>query len=283
MKPFLGINLTEDKNNTQMTGREFLVQTPSAALTQALDRSIEKADGVSKKAKLPLPLRILEYGCGIIAALIAMGIMRADATITQAYANAPALFWVCGACAVIWFVLWVIGKIKNRQVMGTEESAHVVSNLEGVQNAIFTELKVPEQAREVDLLMFYYKVKDGKMKIVEKGIQLAPYINPIYRVYADPENLYIANLEGKYAFPQASIRGIHTIKHHIRIAEWNKDIPMNKGIYKPYKLTVDRYDCVHCSCYHIMEVERNGEIFTVYIPCYELPVFEALTGKKAQP
>ena len=84
MKPFFGIDLTYDKKNEAVNGKEFLVQTPSTALSQALDHSIEKASTETGKAKLPLPLTILQYGCGLVAMIIFVGILRADVTITQA-------------------------------------------------------------------------------------------------------------------------------------------------------------------------------------------------------
>lgn len=282
MKPFLGIDLTFDKKNEIVNGKEFLVQTPSAALHHTLDSSMEKASVETKKAELPLPVRILQYCCSLITMIIVIGILRADVSITQAYQNVPWLFWLGGGCTLVWLVLQLTGKAKANKVLATEDCTQSISHLESVYNAVFAELKVPEQAREVDLLQFYYKVKGDTVKPVTKGMMTTPYMNPIFRVYADPENLYISNLEGKYAIPQASILGIRTIKKHIRITEWNKDVPVNKGIYKQYKLGIDQYDCVHCQCYHIMEVKHGDEIFGFYIPSYELPVFEALTGKKAQ-
>ena len=42
MKPFLGIDVTTDKNNELFNGEEFLIQTPSAALASALDSSSER-------------------------------------------------------------------------------------------------------------------------------------------------------------------------------------------------------------------------------------------------
>ena len=282
MKPFFGIDLTYDKKNEAVNGKEFLVQTPSTALSQALDHSIEEASTETGKAKLPLPLTILQYGCGLAAMIIFVGILRADVTITQAYENAAWIFWLLGGCALVWLVLTLAEKAKASKVLATEECSQSISHLEGVYDAIFAELKIPEQAREVDLLQFYYKAKGDTVKPVTKGMMTTAYMNPIFRVYADPENLYISNLEGKYAIPQASILGIRTVKKHIRITEWNKDVPVNKGMYKQYKLGIDQYGCVHCQCYHIMEVQHNDAVYGFYIPSYELPVFEALTGKKAQ-
>ncbi len=287
MKPFLGIDLTTDKKNQQCNGAEFIVAQPSAAMRQAFNRSSKRAEETLEKSKLPRTLRIGQRICGAVGVLIFVGILRglgdADGvSFGQAYKNAAWLFWLGGGCLLVWGLLTLLSHQKAKTVLGTEESTHVLTNLEGVCDAIYSELSVPPFAKEVDILSFYYKVKGGNIKVCEKGLQMAPYRNPRFRIFADSENLYIANLEGKYAFPLSSIV-IRTVKKHIRITGWNKDESFNEGIYKQYKLTRDQYGCIHCRSYYILESNRNGETWGIYIPCYELPVFEAITGLKAQP
>ena len=162
-------------------------------------------------------------------------------------------------------------------VLSADENAQVFSHWENTTDAVFAELSVPTDAKEVDVLSFFYKMNDGNIKVCEKGMQVTQYFNPIFKIFSDSEYLYLANLEGKYAFPLSSVMGIRTVKKHIRIAGWNKDIPYNKGIYKQYKLTIDNYGCIHCKSYHILELNHNGEIWGIYFPSYELPVIEEIT------
>ena len=139
-------------------------------------------------------------------------------------------------------------------------------------------MKVPETSKEVDILIFFYKIKNGEIKVCEKGMQYAKYLNPIFNVFCDQENLYLANLEGKYAFPLSSIKRVRTVKKKIVIASWNKDVSFKDDIYKPYKLTDDNYGAIHCKQYHIIEIEKDGEIFGIYFPSYELPAFKEVLG-----
>lgn len=283
MKPFLGIDLTADKHNEQANGREFLAAAPSPALAQSLERSSDRALETLEAAKLPMALRVIQWICGGAALLIGVSIIRALAkvSIQQAYQNAAVLFWIVGICLPVWLVLNLLGKRKANTVLGQDDSAAVLSNLEGIRRSIYQELNVPADAPETDLLSFYYKEKNGDIRPTEKGMQMATYLNPVFRIYADEKYLYIANLEGKYAFPLSDIVGIRTIRKHIRICGWNKDAPYNKGIYKSCKLTKDNYGCIHCKQYHILEVRRDGEVWGIWIPDYELPVFEGLTRHRA--
>lgn len=284
MKPFLGIDLTLDKKNEQPNGEAFLVASPSAAMAQSFENSMDKAEQTVESAKLPLVLRIIQTICFCVGMIFALGLVRAlgEVTIVEAYRNAPWVVWITGVCLSIWGILKIISKIKEKSVMGTEESTRAISHLEGVSNAVYAELAVPDTAKAVDILFFYYKNRDGQIKVLEKGLQITQYFNPEFRIFKDEENLYLANLEGKYAFPLSALKTIHTVKKHIRILSWNKDEQLNKGIYKQYKLTTDNYGCVHAKCYHILEVDHSGESFGIYFPCYELPIFAELTGLTPQ-
>lgn len=287
MKPFLGIDLTNDKHNTQPNGAEFLIRQPSPVLAQALESSNDQADQTLQSAKLPLIVRIFQGICGLAAAMMAVGLLRAmtgtDAvTIGQAYDNAPWVFWVGFGGLLIWGVLQLIASRKEKAVLNSDENEQMFEDLAELQNRVLDDLGVPQNAPEVDLLSFYYKEKGDGFKVCEKGLQLASYLNPVFHLFRDEENLYVGNLEGKYAFPRASLRGIRTVKKTIRIAGWNKDADLDSGMYAPYKLYADKYGCVICKRYHILEVERNGAVWGIYFPDYELPFFEAATGMKAE-
>lgn len=285
MKPFLGIDLTTDKKNDRPNGTEFLVAQPSAAVRQAYDKSLQQAQDTRKQSKLPLPLRIVQSICCCLGLAFLVGIMKGMGTVTiqEAYANAPWIFWITGGVLLIWAVLAIAGALKSKSVLETEENVQTLGHLEQMSNVILAELGVPANATTVDILTFFYKMKNGKPKVTEKGMQLAPYLNPVYEVFADEENLYLANLEGKYAFPLSSLVAIHTVKKQTIITGWNKPVDFNKGIYKQYKLTNNQYGSIFCKCHHILEVNHNGQSYGIYIPCYELPVFEKLTGLTAQP
>lgn len=282
MKPFLGIDLTADKKNEQINGSEFLVQKTSAPLADSLETSTEKAEATIERSKLPLPIRIIGGICGIAALLVAAGIVKAGVSLTEGYQNAPWFYWAAGICAVVWLSLWLWGRKKSKTVLETEESNQTLSNLEGTADAVYTELGVPADAKDVDVLFFFYKIKNGQIKVHEKAMQLSQYFNPEFKIFSDADHLYLANLEGKYAIPRTSMTGIRTVKKHIRILQWNKEENLSKGNYKQYKLTEDQYGCVHCQCYHILEFNAHDETYGIYIPCYELPVFEELTGLNAQ-
>lgn len=278
MRPFLGIDISTDKKNTQVNGHEFLVQTPSPLLSNQLDNSFIQANDTIKKSTLPLPFRITQYVCGFIALFLIGGILSADVSLAQGYQNAPWLFMVAGIALILWLSLFLTGRAKAKTVLKTDESTKTFSDLNKASDLIYAELNVPANAQTVDVLSFFYIEKNGAIKVQEKALQFAQYFNPEFKAFSDANNLYLVNLDGKYAFPISSITAIHTVKKRIRIMQWNKDERLNRGYYKQFKLTSDNYGCVHCKYYHILEINHHGESFGIYIPPYELPVFETLTG-----
>lgn len=74
---------------------------------------------------------------------------------------------------------------------------------------------------------------------------------------------------------------IITVKKRAVMMSWNKDEAYNKGVYKQYKLVEDNLGRVSGKNYHILELNSGGERWGIYFPRYELPVFEEITGLKA--
>lgn len=286
MKPFLGIDLTTNKKNKEINGKEFLITKTSDSMSQSFDSSYEKAEETIQQSELPLCLRIGQWVFGIIGVSILLGILKGlgeedGFTLTEMYKNVSWLFWLCGICILIWGILTFLSSRKEKSVLDSDEANRAFSNIDNVCEGIFSELSVPTEAKDVDILSFFYKMKNDDIKVCEKGIQIAPYLTLTFKIFVDSENLYIADLEGKYAFPLSSLISIKTVKKHIHTDGWNKDEAFDEGIYKQYKITEDNAGCIHCKGYHILEISNDDEKWGIYFPNYELPIFEELTGLKA--
>ena len=283
MIPFYGIDLTTNRKNQQPSGQVFLAKRTSSALTQSLTASADKAEEKLCRAKLPLLLRMAQYLCGIVALVFALGILRANVTFAEGYQNAAWIYWTAGLCLILWLVLTAWSMLRSRSVLGAEESRQAFSGLEQLSDAIFEDLKVPADAKAVDILSFFYKTDKDGIRVCEKPLQMAPYINLECKLFADQDAVYLVNLEGRYTFPRAALTQITSVDRHIRLHGWNKEEAYNKGIYKPYQLTTDGYHTIHCTGYHILHIEHNGSVWGIYFPSYELPAFEEVTGLRALP
>lgn len=288
MKPFAGIDLTENKKNETPNGDEFLTAKPPEALSQAIDTSGGEAlDMLLVKTKLPLGLRIIKWVCAFlalftVAAVTAYGTADENTTLPEglrlAYADMPWLFYLGAAFIIVWAVISIAAHRKEKSVSESDESKNLMDRVNTLAENILGELGVPADAANVDVLSFTYKIKKGEAVPCERALDTTPFTAFTYKAFRDGENLHLADADGKYSFPLSSIRTIRKINKRISMLGWCKDEDPDKGEYKKYKMTVDQYGNVWFKPYYVLELERAGEIWGIYFPCYELDVFEKLTG-----
>lgn len=286
MKPFWGIDLTENGNNEDFNGEELLVDNPSDTLKQMHEASVVQATATVQKAKLPLAVRIIEWVCCGAAVVLLGSILRLLKSEGMAfdvvYRNTPWLFWVAGICLIAWLVLRIMEKQKAKTSLQSDESIQKLSHLEASTQSVYAQMNIPADAFDVDILCFYYKTDENGIKVWEKPMQLFSHFNCALKIFKDEEYLYIGSMEGKYGIALSSLNRIRTIAKKVRFSDWYKEVPFNAGIYKPYKMTKDQFGCIHSKPHYVLEFDHDGQLWGVYFPCYELPLFEELTGLKAE-
>lgn len=287
MKPVFGIDITTTKKNKFFDGKEFVVATVSEERANSLKQAKADIKTLKAKANVSLPIMIFHWICAAVA-LIAIT-MFFDTTdhvgFKNAYYEKPLLFWLGVISIIVWFVLNIIYTNRFDKISKSEEGKQLISRIDLFEDSCYSDLFVPSNAINVDIISFTYKVKNSKpiAKMNDSNLKfLTPYRNLNTKIFVKNEHLYIADTENKYAFSLSEMSRIQTIKKSIPLPEWNKEIPYNKGIYKPYKMDYYGGENLLVKPYHVLELEHNGETWGIYFPCYELPVFEELTGLKAE-
>lgn len=284
MKPIFGIDVTTNRKNKIWNGSEFIISEIS-------EEKIENYNDISndfletlEKAKLPIWLSILKTICGLGSFIIWGGILNGslEIGIENAYQNAPWIFWLGGVLVLGYILLSTKAKKLRKMVFEKECIADKNSDLDKIVKEMLDDLGVPEEAREVDVLGFGYKIKNEKIVACELEFSLSKYRNYHYKLFLKDDKLCLADIECVYGFNLSEIKGIKTINKKINIYPWNKEEGPREGIYKKYKMTVNNYGYVFVKPYYILEIEHNGEEYGLYFPCYELEYFEKLTGMKAE-
>lgn len=280
MKPFYGIDRTTVKNSTHREGECFIAATVSESLRRSLTQAAEQSEKEENRAKLPAPLRFLQGTCGCIAALLFISILRSlgDITIDRAYANAPVLFWAMGICGIAWAVLAAWGAAVRRKVTAEEDYAVTDHRLGRAMEAVYAELLVPRDAKDVDVIAITHRWKDGELKVHTKGMEMSPYTNVPFKVFVREGKLCLADLENRYEIDLRSLKCLRSVKKPVTPTGWNKDEAPNQGFYKPYKLTVDNYNRIHMKRHGLLELEHDGVAWAIWLPPYELNYISALTG-----
>lgn len=287
MKPVFATNVTENKKNDVSNAEAFVCQRISQMNKESLDRVSEENNKVIKKASLPLPLRIMQIASmivGFICFRVTMNLTRDGMSSGELLREAPVLFVVLAACVVVFGVVTFWGNAKSKKIRNSEESEIAASRADVVCRNIYAELGVTEQTPEVDIFDFKYKEKKNDISFVAfNKMSAANFMNFPYKFYVNEGNLYLADLEVKYCIPLNKVKGIKTVKKQATIPMfmWNKEIAFNEGYYKQFKIRSNDGN-IFIKPYHILCFEHNGEDWGLYFPCYELPLFEQITGFKAE-
>lgn len=284
MKPIFGTDVTRNKRNENMNGTEFITRMVSKHTAAQYDAKQEDLEQTVEKSKLPLWLRIVKYLMGGYAGIVIIGTLKAlsNVSLEQALKNAPGLIVSGVVCGVLWGVLHVISKYKAARVLKADNADGQIEEINRDVEEIYRELDVPGNALSVDVLVFRYKEKGDKIVPHTVGLQTTAYMNFEVKMFASDEAIHMADLESVYTFAKSELKAITTVNKRISVPSWNKDCDPRKGEFKPYKMTVSNTGDVFFKPYHILEIERNGQTFGLYFPCYELAAVEALTGLRAE-
>ncbi len=277
MKPFLGIDLTKDKKNTQYNGKEFLVLESSPTMCEQFDTlslHVSKADKKYSNIFFNVVRYVLVFS--ILNAIVRLNITADEINLIKSYQNAPWAFWLIGICFIIFLAVKIFKYKKTKNMPENAESQYIISNLKELSDKLYSQLGVPTEAQMADILVFNYKIKNNVPIAVTKGLELTPYTNLDYKIFTDDNNLYLADVYGKYCFPLSSLRSIHKINKRISIPGWNKEEKMTSEKYRQYKLKANNYGIISIDVYYILEFEHNGEIYGIYFPNYELFTFKKL-------
>ena len=280
MKPIFCIDVTLDKNNEIVNGSEFITRTASKQKIEEYENKQEDLEQTVEKSKLPLLLRIIKYLCGLFFLTVLAASVKAG--FETALKNAPILVMSEALCGILWIILHFVSKGKEKKVLKEENAEQQSKEIYEDFKNIHNELNVPDDAAGVDILHFRYKMKNGKIRPYVSGLQTTAYMNVSVKMYETNDELHIADLESVYSFAKSELKVITTVNKRISVPTWNKDEDPRKGSFKCYKMTVSDMGDVFFKPYYILEIEHESQNFCIYFPCYELEIFEHLTGLKAE-
>ncbi len=279
MKNIFGINITEDKHNESVDGQIFHSNSSEPILKEAFQKCNDIKEDLTKKTSLPAWMVVIEYlslavGCFVLCAIISV-----DVSLREVYSNAPALFYIAVVALLLSFVLYLADKNKKK----FQKSAEYISGEHYIQSTVeyvIDVLHIPEDAEIVEVLMFYYKIRNGKMRVVEKTDLVErgfiSYHNcPLY-AYVRQGNLHLANLYDEWSIPLYCFTGIKRINKKISVPRWKKEIPYNKGEYKKYKMIENGLGYIFFKPYYAICITWHGENYELWIPPYELEKLSSL-------
>lgn len=280
MKPLFGIDLTENKYNSEINSKHFTVATTPEEKKQKHDEYHMLLKIISRNMKLPRAFKTVKKIARLLAIAIILGILRPmvgldKIPLSQIFERAPYAFYIGGACLLIWWIIALAEIIKQKTAL-TPGAKKKFEEFMSIKKEIYDELGVPEGTEFTDILVFQYIMKDGVPVAQEMG-KHPTYRNIETKIFSDGVRLCIVDILARVEIPLNSIRAIRTVNTSIEIPRWNKKEPFTSPKYKQYNISANKSGIISSRPYHILEFEIDGETWGLHFPCYELPTFEALT------
>lgn len=277
---FFGTDITNNKNNDEVSGNIYRVKQIDQQKEARIDRIIENENEYRKAASLPFSLKLVKLLCGYFAFLEAVVLLESimkKVPFSRLFHNAPIMILAAPVCLIVWLLLRIREKKLASTVIESAEYEQLDRDAERLFGDIQAELGVPNDAVSIDAILERYIIKNGEPKHRDFGIN--PYINIETKMYIKEERLCIADLQNLWEVPLTSLDSIELVNKKIGFPFWNKEEPYNSEKYKPFKITVNNYGQFFSKYYRIKIHDALGDFFMM-IPEYDGKPFMDLTGLK---
>ncbi len=280
MKIFYCKDLTEDKKNDSIYGKELVVKEPTNETMEAYQRTLDELDKIydeEHKSSVPswlwkMGLAVIGVGFIIILVFISVG--------KSLYAKVPWLFWVGIAFSSL-LIFYFLDLFRSMKRHSSDEYDLLDDRADALERRMYAEMEIPTQsAKKIDVLSFSYKVKGKRLKLYKSKF-LKKLCHPESLIaYREKNTLYLCDLTGRCAVPLSSVKSIKKIKKYFNMStlNWNKEeSPNSKKFYKS-GLRIGRGDKIYFTKAYVLTADIDGEEWRIYFPCYELKALERLTG-----
>lgn len=274
-KILFSLNLTDNKNLDQRDELYFVSNNIDVSQEYKLQQTLNMKAKQELKASISIKLTVIEAIAFIVwVSILAIlsGSLTDGITFAQAYKNAPVIICMLPIVFVIWLFIFIYKRLIRKKVEESPEFEQSVQQVETVKKSCLSQLGVPEDAVQIDVISFYYK--DGKITR-DKTLSIE-FLNHEKYMYIKDNELCIADLKRVLKIPLNQFTSLEKVNKKIA-PMWNKKEDPTKGEVKKYKI---RYDngMLNIKPYYIAHIDVGVDVYDLYIPAYDILKFINLTG-----
>ena len=284
MKPIFCTDVTVNRSNQDINGREFITVTAPEGTRSILEGKANELQSTIEKAKTPSWMLTVKSVAGFMAVLMGFSTFtRAmEGGFTSIFASENiSVVLLCVICAVAWFFLNRYCKENEKKLDENPDIKARSKELENGINMMFESMGVPTGAVDADVIMFRYKMKNGDMVVDAPPMLPAAYFNFACKAYGEGEFLCLADTENVFSFRKDEITGIHKVERRINMTSWNKEAAPTDPQFAKYGISIAKMGMITVPYYFAIDLVHDGESYEIYFPPYELPTFASIIGKKA--
>ena len=271
-------------------GDVFITLKTDEELSAKIARTFEHTTKLVKMNASPLPLwlTIVKWIGAFAAALglyavidFILDLNEKTQSFAQFYHRIPWLFNAAAVGAVLFIVLFIIEKVKKKQLRDSGEPEKAVEEALAVTGLIDEKFGIPEDSPDIDVIAFDYNE-------TEDGIE-SNSLSSLEDLYAwrDGDDLKLALISeddgaSLYTLPIADMKGIAIERMGFNVANWSKTWQPDPKKHEVYGVKVaGQYGFAGLSYCCALDIVKNGETYRLLFPAYELEQVAELTGLPA--
>ncbi len=288
MKHLFSVDRTADRNHDEFDPVPYVTARVSDEVRNKLNAAFSKEvidptpaeteESAAAKRKIRKSWRLC-VGCavGAISAYVALELLGVMESASAALALPLILL---GASMVFNFRARKLERSRMsaaRPDTSTDIKA-AVERFEAASREAVRELGIPDGADALDVLPFYYKMKDGKAVRLGKRDH---YENRGVSAFRMGDRLCLATAQERLEIPVSDIRGYRVHDREYVIDMWLKERASDSEAYADYHIRKSGFlgRRARTLCEVIIRHE-SGEEYELLIPAYDLPILRALVPLK---
>lgn len=266
MKPFLCIETTKEYRNC----KDYAIRHTSEETQQEWETVFNKREAMLSKTKLTK----FAYYLSLCLLIIGITTLLQALTFIKGAEGGPEIplfllnLFVSVASFCIYF--FIRHHYKKQHKLFSELANKSNHNIR-------RELEIPDDVGFTEVIYYQYELHDGKVVPVPEQPGGQIYFNPLYYLYVENENLNIGTDKHVFAVPLSALKCIRKINSKISFRFWKKAEHFSSPAYKEFDIIATK-DSIEMDYYYTLELYLDGEMWEIPFPCYELPVFQKLTG-----
>ncbi len=283
MKPLFGIDRTGNPENQVLNGEEFVLRQLPEETKKGIAEAREEAE---KEARQGTPISRFSLFLNLFGLLVWLGffilmLSVAASGLRASYQSVPVAFWLIIGGILVWLGLSLYHVCRKKKTPRSENALPAQALYETRVKKGLDALSVPADAPLADVFLFAYKLCGGEVLAQPFGKGDIRFFNTGIKVFVEEGRLCLADSEHVWGFSLSDLVRIKTMREKIHLPKWNKPLPPSDARYSEYAIENHRMAGIVIGEYHILEFQKEGALYGLYFPNYELPVFEALTGLRA--
>ncbi|HIS50267.1 MAG TPA: hypothetical protein IAA80_07165 [Candidatus Gallacutalibacter pullistercoris] len=277
MKNLFGFQLQEGQEEGVLDGMPFQSAKVSMQQEQLLEKAAEEIEDLEKKATLhPVLQFIMQIGF-YIGGLCFLSFLVDVWKLSFQQALEDKWFVLIAAIILggVSLILLLKQRKKSQEAMKTAEETMMMERAQRLDCASRQELRIPENAADMDIIWVTYQIKKGREKILE---------NENFSIYAycQDNSLCLADNGEVFKIPLSSIQKVVWVKKRLLLPEWNKHEPYNSKTYKPYHIRKNDAEQYIIRGYYSLRISETRGEFEVMVPEYDEKILFSLLPVQIQ-